>query len=689
MNQSSNGSFTIPNSAPFTSSPTFFADMRFSGVALPSVCNASMFGSGTFQSSGFGIRICNPENRGTGAFQLWGTGTGLPGGPDAEMMPPNQSIIAITGSATAPEIFFSSAPFPIAFQVGQQVLINGGTGGAGNLPGNCANLEGLQTITAVHPTSIVVSGECYRRALMRQVQVAISNDWRARIQWDNAGGNLRQEVWNVDGTGYNINTVAIPTGELTATYPQTLSNGDATMNVAFYRMCSGIIAAGSPPPQDAPTGSVCPAGTVMINWDPSSHTGSGGSIAIPDPANGITLSVPNATFVTTPVYNPGCVPGPAQSVALGNTLTLNGSGSVPLNNNNTLTCHWDAIASSEPGQLPNQTGLTWPSGQNICNPPVSGFLQGPANFQLTVKDSALNTSVCTVHDGATQVDGAGMVVPQTDATGSLAKIYRLVGPLKQWGNNPTWPAVDAFHMTWANTLGPQQGFTIPGQVGPGVWVDTWNTAGPGTVSMTNGTNTVTGVGTDFTTRFCQGATGSPTVAQDQMDFILWAPYPITGGGGGTTRSYNPVTGCTNDNLLTVQFNWSNPTIGPSPGAQYSTYDKFTQASWMSTAGVSNINFYDNVLMYISLWLRTGIDSYLHYARWLAQRFWTVRRWAARQTNGCVSSGNCSNTPIVPRNTSLQGVVVEALYQDYVAGSAGASGIWAGLEELELTVGNSG
>ena len=498
------------------------------------------------------------------------------------------------------------------------------------------------------------------------------------------GGQLRAEVWNVDGTGYAVATVAIPSGELTATYPQTLSNGDAVVNVAFYRQCTGIIAAGSAPPQDAPTGSVCPSGTVMISWDPTGHTGSGGSIAIPDTSgNSITLSVPNATFVTTPVYNPGCVPGTAQSVALGNTLTLNGSGSIPLNNNNVLTCHWDAIASSEPGQLPNQTGLTWPSGQNICNPPVSGFLQGPANFQLTVKDSALNTSVCTVHDGAIQVDGAGMVVPQTDSTGSLAKIYKLVGPLKQWGNNPTWPAVDAFHMTWANTLGPQQGFTIPGQVGPGVWQDKWNTAldtgSGGTVAMTNGTNTVVGTNTHFTTTMCQGP-GSPTVPQTSMYFILWPTYPITGGGGGTSRSYNPVDSCTDDTHLTVHYNWANPT---QSGMQYSADDQFTQASWMNTGGVDNINFYDNVLMYVSLWLRTGIDSYLHYARWLAQRFWTYPLLDRGNANGCAwVPANCSNTPIVPRNASLQGVVVEALYQDYVAGTAGASGIWAGLEELE-------
>ena len=175
---------------------------------------------------------------------------------------------------------------------------------------------------------------------------------------------------------------------------------------------------------------------------------------------------------------------------------------------------------------------------------MSGFLQvGQLNFQLTVKDSALNTSVCTVHDGAIQVDGAGMVVPQTDATGSLAKIYKLIGPLKQWGNNPTWPAVDAFHMTWANTLGPQQGFTIPGQVGPGVWQDKWNTAldtgSGGTVAMTNGTNTVVGTNTHCTTTMCLGP-GSPTVPQTSMSFILWPTYPITGGGGGTSRSYNPV-----------------------------------------------------------------------------------------------------------------------------------------------------
>ena len=221
VNQSSNGNFTIPNSAPFTSSPTFFAEGRFSGLVLPGTCYASMFGSGTFQTSGFGIRLCDPVNRGSGAFQLWGQGPGLSGGPDLEIMPPNQSIIAVTASATAPEIFFSSKPFPIAFQVGASVLINAGTGGAGNLPGGCAGLAGLKTITTVNPTSIIVSANATGCVYVSGA-IAMSNDFRYRIQWDDAGGQLRAEVWNVDGTGYAVATVAIPSGELTATYPQTL-----------------------------------------------------------------------------------------------------------------------------------------------------------------------------------------------------------------------------------------------------------------------------------------------------------------------------------------------------------------------------------------------------------------------------------------------------------------------------------
>lgn len=84
---------------------------------------------------------------------------------------------------------------------------------------------------------------------------------------------------------------------------------------------------------------------------------------------------------------------------------------------------------------------------------------------------------------------------------------------------------------------------------------------------------------------------------------------------------------------------------------------------------SNTNLYDNVLAFYSMYYRSGIDTYLEYARTLADRWWTTDR--INQGNTCDSNGllPCFS----PRNRSLTGLVLRAV--------DGRPEMWPGIREL--------
>jgi hypothetical protein len=113
------------------------------------------------------------------------------------------------------------------------------------------------------------------------------------------------------------------------------------------------------------------------------------------------------------------------------------------------------------------------------------------------------------------------------------------------------------------------------------------------------------------------------------------------------------------------YRWQLPS---SLGMQYSAFNDATFGSWIN--GSANINYYDNVMAFYALYYRTGIDTYLGYARWLADKWWTMPYY---------DSGNAGN--LAPRVLSYTGMVLRAIDQDNVAGAAGASPMWPGLRRL--------
>jgi len=113
----------------------------------------------------------------------------------------------------------------------------------------------------------------------------------------------------------------------------------------------------------------------------------------------------------------------------------------------------------------------------------------------------------------------------------------------RYGANP-WPWYDNRHQAGGRQPDFNPGHLFSRLVGY---------AGPGTVTVTNGSQTIVGVGTAFTTTFCQGP-ANPTVPQVGSPIIaIWHPL-----GAGTGRVMAGVVSCTDDTHMTMGQIYNDP-----------------------------------------------------------------------------------------------------------------------------------
>ena len=128
--------------------------------------------------------------------------------------------------------------------------------------------------------------------------------------------------------------------------------------------------------------------------------------------------------------------------------------------------------------------------------------------------------------------------------------------------------------------------------------------------------------------------------------------------------------------FTPQTSYSSVWIalpGTTSGMQYSLWTQADLGSWVGIA--TNINYYDNVLAFYTMYFRSGIDTYLHYARWLADRWWTM----PYHDQGNAMGGQ-QGAALLPRNEAMTGLFLRAIDQDSINGVAGSSLMWPGLRE---------
>ena len=379
-------------------------------------------------------------------------------------------------------------------------------------------------------------------------------------------------------------------------------------------------------------------------------------------------------FLSVPCFcAPVCNPGAQQTFVTGSSMTLDGSGST---GTGTLSYAWS--------QLSGPTTVSW-SSTTVAKPTLTGTMSfGSYVFQLIVTDSVGSTT-CTVKDGWVPTDALGNVIINGGSSDFNAAATTLLGTMIPWGKNP-WPWMDDRHKAAADfNIGHLADFFIS------YWT---NYKGPGTITVTAGSATVAGVGTDFTTRFCQGPL-HPTLPKNccggQNVYVsVW--YPMTSPVDYSSLPANTglrsegVLSCQSDTQLTINENWPPWTPDCSSGGCSYSFDDADTVYTVSPAasGYAGIylwpehagsNFYDAVSGFYSLYYRSGIDDYLVAARTLADRDWKYRLQSglACYFGGGGGAGDRCGGSIAPRTWSILGMVLRAL--------DGRPDMWVGLENM--------
>jgi len=402
------------------------------------------------------------------------------------------------------------------------------------------------------------------------------SDVLVRVQRDVANKRYTLEVCNASGGGCLSGTVQIVSygSQSWVGWPMALHPGG---DVAFLRWFSGVVPLGTPIPLGGAVGDLGDWEFEGNMRDASGH--------------GLNFTGGSVGYSATPTYPPACNAGTQQTFRAGYPASLNGSASYPLDGGTFLSYMWQSLSGP--------SALSW-SSHSVVSPQVRGLVFGSYVFQLTVTDGSNLSSVCTVKDGAVATDNNDTVITNNTA------IDTLLGPMVRYGANP-WPWFDNRHKQAADNENSVMDTYFP------AW---WNTPAQGTVTVVTGSNKVVGVGTTFTTTFCQGPT-KPTVAQAGYPMIaIWHPL-----GSGTGRTMQLVVSCTDDTHLTIDdaYNDDGKTL-PGAGLTYAADNQYA-SMWGWSQVSAPANYYDNVAAYYALYYRSGIDDYLTAARKLADRFW--------------------------------------------------------------------
>lgn len=515
-----------------------------------------------------------------------------------------------TGSFTVP----SSAPWTSISDLRITARLHGVSG--------CPSLSGIFSLGLLilrcgssADTINFQDGDASRGAVL---DISGRTDFFLRAQRNAASGDISVEVWDADGTDYASHTSSgAALNSLNLAGSRTIGGTSTTMDVAWVRISATLVPIANTPPASG-TGD-------LADWEFE------GVLTDSGPSS-MTITFGGASYSSTPTYPPIPVVttsgAPAWSSAeiarAGGTVTLDGTGSYSLVDSPTLTYFWTQTAGPSTAAFSSRTTSTTA---------VSGLTAGQYTFLLRVTDAEGTSATATLIVGAVATDSNSVVV-QSDP-----EVDFVFGPLIRSGASP-WPYSDRMHAALVEHFGS----TLP--------ADEWNTALSGTISVTNGSPTITGSGTSFLTDFGNGSACTANAV-----IVVW--YDL--GGGATGRRRYNVSSCASNTSMTLTANYDGAT---DSGLSYAKWT--TEGLWIGGSG--NVNYYDNVLAYYSLYYRTGITAYLTYARTLADRWWTMPSYID-EGRGCYTGQYC----LQPRVRALSGLIWRA--------HEGRSDMWPGLRTL--------
>jgi hypothetical protein len=445
------------------------------------------------------------------------------------------------------------------------------------------------------------------------VSFADRADFLIRYQRSATGLSLMLEIWDVAGTNWAGATDTITTPANTWVRNQTAGSGTGdTCSIAWVRYYDSLVTyPGASAPALTGTGN-------LANW---ALEGNG-----TESVNGWDLTLTGSpSFATTPTYDPVAnISGPHTARATAAT-AYDGSASVSFIGD--LTYAWTKVSGTGTVVFSAPTAAT----TNVTFPSADEYV-----IRLTV-DDGVTTDAQDYTVGSVSTDANYKV------TGMDASMAAILGPLQMYGQVP-WTWYDDRHKAVADFFGGLQ-TTDAG------WDDDWNTALTGTISISNGGSTITGIGTSLQTLFCSGGTTPDTYPH----LVAW--YSL---GEGTGRyPFTPVE-CTSQTVMTVAETAPFAMSGIQFGKMAQNY-----GYWINPS--TNNNYYDNVMGFYSLYYRTGLTVYRDYARELADRWWTMP-----YIDQCEPYKNGWSTfSLDPRRVALTGLIARAV--------DGRPEMWAGLK----------
>jgi hypothetical protein len=405
---------------------------------------------------------------------------------------------------------------------------------------------------------------------------------RTPTQW-------RIEMWPSNGSQYvpggvssfNGSTISLASTSLALMHNGGGGSSGAPAVLDWFRVFSTAVAADSAPPSNGATGD-------LLNYELESN-GSDTS------GRGITLSIGGTpSWPQTPV-----VPqiGESRTVRAGAPFT------VDCGSTNAASYFWQQVSGPQTVTFSSRTAAA---------PVVSGAdVFGEYRLQCTAVNALGQTGSTTVAVGAVASTAAGVVVPGNAAIGFTT------GELLRGGASP-WPFYDRNRPRRALTVGALLTATMAATI---------NTPLEGTVTLANGSASVTGSGTLFLTRYAAGA-----------KILLYYDQ----GGGRLGRAIYSIASVASNTSLTLSSSWNKPSQTSIQHQRWGTGDgSDADGSW-----AEGYNYYDNVLaMYISYY-KTGLSQIAAYADQMAQYWWL-------HTNLGLDYG------FAPRQASLEGLTIAA------------------------------
>jgi hypothetical protein len=336
-------------------------------------------------------------------------------------------------------------------------------------------------------------------------------------------------------------------------------SGGTTGSLAWVRVYPSVVGTRLTRGDTVPTNGG--AASPLVFWQ---FEGSGSDSG----ANSVLLSMTSAGYVSTPV-----------APQVGEPFTIRTGTAAPLDCSGTAadSYKWRYIGTSRTVRITSPTSATT----------TATGLDAFGEYVFRCEAVINNVSAITnLRVGAVATNAAGVVVPPS------SELDFLLAPMLRGDASP-WSFYDKNRRRKALLLAPQIITSMQADIA---------TPLSGTISLTNGSATVTGSGTSFQSQYGNGA--QLLVYYDR-------------GSGVIGRHRMIVSSVASDTSMTLTQNWPKSSQSGVQHQRWGTGD----GSDANTRWTDSLNYYDNVLALYVSYYKTGLSQIAQYADQIAEYWW--------------------------------------------------------------------